>query len=210
VLVRADVSATIVDFGIARPHDGTELTDHGSVLGTASYVAPELLTASGVVVSPASSLGELVARGTPPPAPRLRDAVDVPHALDEAVARCLEVDPADRPSSAREVGHLLAASERPTAAYQTLVLPPQPRPQPLRHVSWSRPRALLAAIVLVALVVSVAWLAWPEAGPRGRPPDNPRPRATKLASSPVGWSSIHRPSSGFRASATAASYSGPS
>ena len=124
VLVRADGSATIVDFGIARPHEGTELTEHGSVLGTASYVAPELLTggpvtaaadlyslgavlfeaAAGVAVRPAGSLDELVARGAPPPAPRLREVVgDVPTALDDTVARCLEVDPADRPASARDV-----------------------------------------------------------------------------------------------------------
>jgi serine/threonine protein kinase len=176
VLVRADGSATIVDFGIARPHEGTELTEHGSVLGTASYVAPELLTggpvtaaadlyslgavlfeaASGVAVRPAGSLDELVARGAPPPAPRLREVVG-------------------------DVRHLLAGSERPTAAVQTLVLPPQP--QPLRHVSWSRPRALAAAIVLVALVVFLAWLAWPGGGsdePAARPPATPREQARDL------------------------------
>jgi hypothetical protein len=137
---------------------------------------------SGVAVRPASSLGELVGRGAPPPAPRLREVVgDVPDALDEAVTRCLEVDPADRPASARGVGQLLAGSERPTAAFQTLVLPPQP--QPLRHVSWSRPRALAAAIVLVALVVFLAWLAWPGGGsddPAARPSATPREQARDL------------------------------
>ena len=41
IVVREDGSATIVDFGIARAHEGTELTEHGSVVGTASYLSPE-------------------------------------------------------------------------------------------------------------------------------------------------------------------------
>jgi eukaryotic-like serine/threonine-protein kinase len=199
VLVRSDGSVTIVDFGIARAHEGTELTEHGSVLGTASYVAPELLTggpvtaaadlyslgavlyeaAAGVAVRPAASLGELVARGAPP-APSLRDSADdVPPALEEAVARCLEVDPADRPASAREVARLLVAADRPTAALDTVVLPPS-TPQ-RRHLSWSRAR-LFATALLVALVAVLAWSAWPSgsAEPPARSPATPREQAHDL------------------------------
>lgn len=194
VIVRADGSATIVDFGIARSHEGTELTEHGGIVGTASYVAPELLTGgpvtaaadlyslgavlfeatSGVPVRRAASLGELVARGAPAPAPRLGERVrDVPAALDEAVARCLEVDPADRPASAREVDRLLVGAERPTALLDTAVVPATAPPR--RHTSWSPGRAVLATAALVTLVVLLTWLAWPQGA---SPPPSQPPAAT--------------------------------
>jgi eukaryotic-like serine/threonine-protein kinase len=203
VLVRADGSATIVDFGIARAHDSTELTEQGSVVGTASYVAPELLTggpvtaaadlyslgavlfeaAAGVPVRQAGSLGELLARGTPPPAQRLSERVDdVPRALDEAVAQCLELDPAERPASAREVARLLGAADRPTAVLETVVLPPSPPPR-RRHMSWSRARAGVAVATALLVVVLVVFLAWPDGSsppPAQAPPATPREQARDL------------------------------
>src|SRR4051812_4718484 len=41
ILVARDGTAKLSDFGIARSHDSTILTEHGSVLGTAAYLAPE-------------------------------------------------------------------------------------------------------------------------------------------------------------------------
>ena len=57
IVVREDGSATIVDFGIARAHEGTELTEHGSVVGTASYLSPE--QAAGGPVTAAADLYSL-------------------------------------------------------------------------------------------------------------------------------------------------------
>jgi hypothetical protein len=130
---------------------------------------------TGVPVRQAASLGELVALGALPSAPRLSERVsDVPAALDEAVTRCLEIDPAERPASAREVARLLGG-DRPTAVLDTAVVPPT-APQ-RRHTSWSRARAVLALGALVALVVSLAWLAWP--GDASPPPAQPPPAAPR-------------------------------
>ena len=70
LLLRADGVLKIADFGIARAVEGTQLTEAGTVLGTAVYLSPE--QASGEQVSPAAdiySLGavmyELIA-GSPP------------------------------------------------------------------------------------------------------------------------------------------------
>src|SRR5215210_1603593 len=41
LLVRSDDAVKIADFGIARPLDGTQLTQAGTVLGTAAYLSPE-------------------------------------------------------------------------------------------------------------------------------------------------------------------------
>lgn len=113
----------LTDFGLARPDDA-EATRTGLVLGSPSYMAPELLAgglptprsdlyALGVMLfemlcgrlpHEAPTLGELLRSVATRPAPDLRSlrpelGVD----LADLVARLLQTDPAQRPGSAADV-----------------------------------------------------------------------------------------------------------
>jgi serine/threonine protein kinase len=139
LLIRGDGTVKIVDFGIARSARGTRLTETGSVLGTAAYLAPE--QAAGEEVTPAADvyavgvvLYELLAGRTPHTAesltqflvsghdqsiPELRElAPEVPEALEDVVMRCLARIPEYRPPSAGALAASLSATsgELPTAA----------------------------------------------------------------------------------------------
>jgi eukaryotic-like serine/threonine-protein kinase len=135
LLVREDDTLKIVDFGIVRPVDGTQLTLAGTILGTAAYLAPEQalgerVTAAADLYSLGAvtyellsgrppyefeSLAELPVKqreGPPPP-------IDgVSEELQDAVRRCLAPAPADRPRSAASLAHELAQApaEPPTEA----------------------------------------------------------------------------------------------
>jgi eukaryotic-like serine/threonine-protein kinase len=131
LLIRSDGTLKIVDFGIARSAHGTQLTEAGSVLGTAAYLAPE--QATGEEVTPAAdvyglgvvlyemlagrtpytaeSLTELHIRHQEQPIPALRQyAPEVPEALEDVIMRCLARLPAYRPQSAGELAGALAAT----------------------------------------------------------------------------------------------------
>jgi eukaryotic-like serine/threonine-protein kinase len=131
VLVRSDGVVKIADFGIARTMQATQLTQVGTVLGTAAYLAPE--QAAGEPVTGAAdiySLGavayELLSGRTPYEFETLTDLVlkqqepppplvEAPE-LDAAVRGCLAFDPEDRPRSAAALARQLAAAspEPPT------------------------------------------------------------------------------------------------
>ncbi|HEU4657200.1 MAG TPA: protein kinase [Capillimicrobium sp.] len=118
----------LADFGIARATDQSSITQAGSVLGTAAYLAPEQaageeagpqadLYSLGVVAYQclagrlpyeAASLSELVLkqqREVPTPIDRLRD--DVSPELAQAIAVALSIDPRGRYRTAREMGDTL-------------------------------------------------------------------------------------------------------
>jgi serine/threonine protein kinase len=118
----------LADFGIARATDQSSITQVGSVLGTAAYLAPEQaageeagptadLYSLGVVTYQclagrlpyeAGSLSELVLkqqREAPPRLDELRD--DVPTTLAAAVAVALSISPRARYQSARGMAEAL-------------------------------------------------------------------------------------------------------
>ena len=136
LLVREDDVLKIADFGIARAAELTRLTQHGTVLGTAAYLAPEQaegeeVTAAADIYSLGAvlyevltgrppyefdSLPELVALQTSGAITPVRDLEpSVPEPVEAAVMHALARDPRFRPASAAALGHeLAAATELPT------------------------------------------------------------------------------------------------
>src|SRR5437868_547470 len=118
----------LADFGIARAVDQSSITQVGSVLGTAAYLAPEQARGeeagpradiyslgvvtyqlmSGRLPYEASSLSELALkqqREAPIPLDQLNDRV--PRTLAQAVATALAIEAEDRPGDALSFGEVL-------------------------------------------------------------------------------------------------------
>jgi eukaryotic-like serine/threonine-protein kinase len=176
LLVRADGVVKIADFGIARALQATQLTEAGTVLGTAAYLAPE--QAAGERVTSAAdiyavgavayelltgrtpyefeSLADLALRQRQPPPP-LRD---VPQHVERAVMRALSFNPSDRPRSASELARALAPSEA------TAVTEVMQRPRTVRVSS----RALLAILAALATLLLAFGLGYAYLGGEDEPP----------------------------------------
>jgi serine/threonine protein kinase len=125
-----EMTVKLTDFGIARAAEQTRLTQVGSVVGTAAYLAPEQargeeatpasdVYALGVVIYQlltgrlpweGSSLAELaIRRENERPLPPSTYDSEVPETLSTAVLRSLESDPAFRYSTARQLSAALGA-----------------------------------------------------------------------------------------------------
>jgi eukaryotic-like serine/threonine-protein kinase len=119
-----EMTVKLTDFGIARAMEQTRITQVGSVVGTAAYLAPEQVRgeeatpatdvyALGVVIYQfltgrlpyeGSSLAELAIRQqNESPLPPSTYNADVPETLGGAVLRALEGDPRRRYASAEEL-----------------------------------------------------------------------------------------------------------
>lgn len=153
VLVSPDGTARIADFGIAKSHLSTAVTQAGMTFGTADYISPE--QAQGLPATPQSdvySLGvvvyEMLTKHLPftgdspmsvalqhiqqPPPPLRQWNPSIPPSLERIVLGALAKDPRQRPASARAFASALR-EYRTSRAEETIAVPvptPAPRAQP--------------------------------------------------------------------------------
>ena len=136
ILLAADGTAVLGDFGLAKSRAWTVLTKTGQVLGTPNYLAPEVIRGqSATPLSDLYGLGcvlfECLAGASPfagrgvlrvgrahleeEPGDPAAGRDDVPPALAWTVRQALAKDPADRPPSAVALARMLrlAAAEGP-------------------------------------------------------------------------------------------------
>ena len=124
--------AKVLDFGLVKVTDDSEtkLTGEGATTGTPAYMAPEmalgnseldgrtdlyglgcvaywLITGTLVFEEKGAAAMMLAHVRKDPVPPSKRCSSVVPASLDQAILRCLAKEPAQRPSSAEELGRLL-------------------------------------------------------------------------------------------------------
>jgi len=169
-------SATVTDFGVAKAlstarrsgETGAGLTHTGMSLGTILYMAPEQAASDPEIDGRADiySLGitayemlsgaapfarlnpreMLTARLTLPPPPLASVRRDVPAGLERLIARCLAIDPADRPQTAAELVEALEDPDVISGSFAAI---------PPRIARGSR-RARTVGIAALALVGAIA------------------------------------------------------
>jgi eukaryotic-like serine/threonine-protein kinase len=196
----------LADFGIAKATEQSSITQVGSVLGTAAYLAPEQargeeagpsadLYALGVVAYQllsgrlpyeATSLTELALKQQQEEPPMLETLVAAASPeLAEAVAIALALDPRDRYRNAREMGRAMSNAQRG--------IPPV---EPASGTSEAHPRHATAATSLLA--ASSAGAAGATARTRaparggGVAPRQPRPGPAPLRAEPAAAASTQR------------------
>ncbi len=204
VMVRADGTVKVLDFGLAKPRldddaaaveRSEELTGEGGVLGTTPYMAPEQLQgrpadrrsdlyALGVILFELASgqrpfggttTAELVSAVLRDPPPPLRELrPDLPADLERVVARCLAKDPEARYGSARELRGDLEDLRR------GLPLEPRTAPLPISLPPAAR-RPHLALALLAAAMGAVLGLALWRWLPARRAQEHAVPRPLPVA-----------------------------
>ena len=173
VLVDRQGRARVADFGIARA-GASEITQTGSVLGTAQYLSPE--QAQGLETTATSDLysigvmlyealtGQVPFEAETPVAVALKQISEparppsqinpqVPPALDAVVLRALAKDPAARYASADEFLRALDEAEGAPAATAPPIAPPVAEEHE-EESWWRRHRRWLVALGIIALLAA--------------------------------------------------------
>jgi len=157
VLIAPEGDARLIDFGIALPADATALTRTGHLLGTARFIAPEVMSGEA-----ATERSDLYSCGV-----LLRDCVGNGRGKLRSLAnRLAATDPDRRPdSAAAALAQLRRKEVRPDRPTEPFAVAPQPTEalRPTLHAPRaSRPaRARLAAVIgivagLVAAILLIA------------------------------------------------------
>jgi serine/threonine-protein kinase len=191
----------LADFGIAKATEQSSITQVGSVLGTAAYLAPEQargeeagpradLYALGVVTYQlisgrlpyeASSLTELALKQQREAPPMLDTLVAaVRPELADAVAIALALDPADRYQTAREMGRALTDGELGIASSQPRRGTRAPATEATSMLAGARGPARSRAADRAAAPAAAVRQRRPRPGPaRAAPAPAPSPRGTE-------------------------------
>jgi serine/threonine-protein kinase len=190
ILLTADGTPKLTDFGVARRLEGTAgLTQSGAPLGTPSYMAPEQAEGRSREVGPAAdtyALGAILYElltGRPPfraetaaetlrqvvsqdPVPPSRLNAAVPRDPETICLKCLEKDPRRRYASAAALAEDLRRFQRNEPIVARAVGPLE------RALRWTRRKPTAAALVATALALiglatgGGAWLVQQRAGRR--------------------------------------------
>ena len=157
ILIAFDGTVKIADFGIAKVDGDGEMTQAGTVIGTASYLAPEQLQGApvdqrtdlfsvGVVLYEAlcgttpfsgdTDAARALARLHQSPEPPGRIVEGVPRPLEAAVMSALERSPDDRPDDASDLGRRLLMARRQAVH---IAEDDEPLPAPRRDVTAEQP-----------------------------------------------------------------------
>lgn len=137
IVITADGTAKVMDFGLARSEGRSRLTQTGMIVGTVAYMAPEQAVSGqvdartdlyglGCVMyqmatgrppfeadDPISVISMHV--NVPPVAPRFHNP-EIPAALESIILRLLAKDPTERYASADELGRILQTALAPLEA----------------------------------------------------------------------------------------------
>lgn len=169
VMLTADGTAKLVDFGIARLGEGVGLTRTGLAMGTPTYMSPEQGTGAAVdhrtdLYSLGIMLFEMLTGRVPydastavgvlyqhahAPLPDVRSVrPDAPAWLAEVIGRCLAKSPEGRFADADQVARALQTGAAPMAPAPPATMPiaPQPAPRTAQGRGWLLPALVMAVV----------------------------------------------------------------
>lgn len=177
----AGIRAVVTDFGLARAAAADtsvmSVTELGGVVGTPAYMAPEQvqgkpataaadLYALGIVIyemvtgarpfGGGSAMTVAVKRLTEAPASPRSIVADLDPSWEAAILRCLERDPKDRFSDAKEVIQALTGSPRTPTEWRRLEAGPVAASGSRRPLSRD-PRAVGVALILSVASAGLVW-----------------------------------------------------
>jgi WD40 repeat protein len=176
VLLAADGTPKVNDFGLAKKQDAQGVTIPGVIMGTPSYMAPEQASCQSKEVGPATDVYALGAilyeclTGRPPfkaamawdtlrqvvseePVPPRRLNAQVPRDLETVCLKCLEKEVPKRYASVAELADDLGRFQ----AGEPIIARPVGRLE--RGAKWVRRRPALAALSALLVVVFFAGVA---------------------------------------------------